>query len=85
MAARKLPALKRSTSAPTKVDSTLIHEVNEKGQHRIASFATATAKGEWAAHTEIASLGGYRATTDHFKGLLPQGIFLPKEVVHLTL
>lgn len=76
---------KTKTAAPTKIESTLIHEVNEKGQHRIVSFATATAKGEWAAHTEIASLGSYRATTEHFKGVLPQGIFLTKEVAHLTL
>lgn len=70
---------------PERATSTLVHEVNEKGQHRIVSFCTSAAKGEWAAYTEIAVLGSYRAATDHFKGVLPLGVFMPKETSHLTL
>ena len=76
---------KKTTKSAAPIKSTVIHELNEKGQHRIVSIGTCAAKGEWAAHTEIASLGAYRATTDHFKGVLPQGVFFAREVNYIAM
>ncbi|QIQ60770.1 hypothetical protein [Stenotrophomonas phage BUCT627] len=73
------------TKAPTAVPQTVIHEINEKGQHRIVVIGTHSDKGEWVGHTEIACLGAYRATTEFFKGVLPQGVFKTAGVAFIAM
>jgi hypothetical protein len=66
----------RSKAKAPVSSTTLIHEINEKGFHRIVRITDGKSQfGEWAAHAAIAKLDSFRAATSVFADDLPQGIF----------
>ena len=71
---------------PAVSTQTLLHEINEKGFHRIVRITEGKSQyGEWAAHAAIAKLDNLRAVTGVFADDLPQGIFVTTAKQFVTL
>ena len=67
----------------------LIHERNNKGQHRIVlwrgeGFGTVQELSPWVEFHEVAVLNRYRATTGNISGL-PKGVFMVAGTAHSVL
>lgn len=62
----------------------LLHEYDAYGRHRIVMMRDDQPPviGEWAAFTEIAILGQYRAATQYYLKYLPLGVFTVKGREH---
>ena len=73
---------KVTKAAPT----TILHELNAHGQHRIVRLQDGKAQyGDWAAHTVVAKLDALRAATSYFADSLPQGVFTTTSREHTVL
>ena len=72
--------------AKSKSVTTLIHEFDLHGNHRLVSIKDGVSQqGDWAGYQSIASFGKYHATTDYFAGVLPGGVFTTNNVAHTKL
>lgn len=68
-------AIKRKATAAPAV-TTILHETDSKGLHRIVTIANGKALyGDWTPHNQVARLGALLAATAHHADTLPQGIF----------
>lgn len=71
----------RKTSPKASSNTTLIHETNDKGLHRIVLIKDGTAKqGDWADPRNLAILENYRAASGHLAEILSANIFTIKPI-----
>lgn len=65
----------------------LIHERNDKGQHRIIQLNddSTSQTGDWTDEHTLATLGKYLANAGAMSADLPVGIFTTKDVPHQVL